>query len=161
MPGGQHGFVFILFGILGATVIFGIPWLIGAILPFVGSPTLGSPTGWILCLVGFGAGNIVAQIGIQGWSEAWRSWVTYAAIVIPVLGLAAIAGLYIQANPDSALLTKGTEIAKRVPTKVWIAIPLSIVVLIFVIPILSILIASAIPSRKKRNGGTSGSESKK
>ena len=34
-PGGSHGLAFIIFGLLGAGIVFGAAWLVTGILPFV------------------------------------------------------------------------------------------------------------------------------
>ncbi len=99
---GTHSFTFIIFGLFGAAIVFGVPWLMGKILPFVGPPAWGSTTAWVLGGVGLFGGYIVAQISITGWRETWRSWAMWALFMVALMGLGALAGivmLYSLANP--------------------------------------------------------------
>ena len=56
MPGGTHSGAYIIFGLIGAAVFYGVPWLAGKALPFVGPPAWGSTTAWVLCGTGLALG---------------------------------------------------------------------------------------------------------
>ena len=151
MPGGQYGLVYIISGLFGAAIVYGVPWLVGAILPFVESPSLDSTTGQVLCGVGAFAGFLLAQIALSGWGETWRSWAMWALFVVLIFGLSAIGSWYIQANPDSALLETITELVKKAPIEEE-ASPL----LLFIgIPIVLFVIMCAIAILKGDSGGAS------
>ena len=159
MAGGQHGFTFTIFGLFGAAIVFGVPWLAGKILPFMESPSFGSTTGWVLCGVGGVAGVILAQIALTGWHKTWRSWATYALLVGSIYGIFAIAGWYIEANPDSALLETITELGQNMslePENLLLLLFIGIPVVFIGIPIVVTVIALAIALLKGNSGGDSG-----
>ena len=159
MAGGQHGFTFTIFGLFGAAIVFGVPWLAGKILPFMESPSLGSTTGWVLCGVGGVAGVILAQIALTGWHKTWRSWATYALLVGSIYGIFAIAGWYIEANPDSALLETITELGQNMslePENLLLLLFVGIPIVFIGIPILLSVILLALVLLKGGSSGKSG-----
>ena len=119
-PGGSHGLVFTIFGLFGAGIVFGAAWLVTKILPFVDTVSFESTTGWVLCGVGGVAGCLLCQVALHGWREMLRSWVGWAMFVVPLYGLFAIVGWYVNANPDSTLveaiigLDKGTSESEKI-----------------------------------------------
>ena len=132
-PGGEHGLAYIIYGVVGAAIVFGAAWLVTLILPLVPTLSFGSTTGWVLCGVGAGAGLLLCQVSLHGWREMWRSWATWAMIVVPVMGLGSIVGWYFNANPDSALVETITELVNRVPEGALVPIVVLLPILGFVI----------------------------
>ncbi len=127
-PVGQYGLAYIIFGLFGAGIVFGVAWLVTKILPFVGTVSFGSTTGWVLCAVGGLAGCTLAHVGIHGWRETWQSWVQWAISMVVIYVPLSIVGWYINANPDSALVQTGYDLVRNMPIAVWFAIPITIVV---------------------------------
>ena len=146
---GQNSLIFIIFGLFGAGIVFGVPWLIGKILPFVGSPVWGSTTGWVLCGTGLFAGYLLAQISIYGWRETWRSWVMWVIFVVPLMGLGAIVGWYFQANPGHL------ETLKELGKKASITEDNFIIILVVGVPILLFAIMAVIAIWREYSRGKS------
>ena len=114
-PGGQNGLAYIVFGLIGAGIVFGVAWLVTVILPFVPTLRFGSTTGWVFCVVGLVAGYLLCQGAIDGWRETLRSWAMWALIAVPLFGLSGIVAWYINANPDSVLVETIIELVKKLP----------------------------------------------
>ena len=136
-PGGSHGLGFMLYILFGAGIVFGAAWLVTGILPFVDTVSFGSTTGWVLCGVGGVAGYLLCAVALDGWRDTWRSWAGWAMIVVPLFGLSAIVGWYIQAHPDSALVVAIAKLGQRVPEDAWLPI-------IVFFPVLALVILCAV-----------------
>ena len=126
MPGGQNGCAYLLFGLVGAGLLYGLAWILTAIAPFVPTLRWGSTAAWVVGIAGLFGGYLLCQVSLQGWDETRRSWASWAMFLIPIAVIAAALGWFIGRNRDAAWFSSVYELGERLMylmPSAWIATP--------------------------------------
>ncbi len=126
MPGGQNGCAYLLFGLVGAGLLYGLAWILCAIAPFVPTLRWGSTAAWVVGIAGLAGGYLLCQVSLQGWDETRRSWASWAMFLMPIAVIASALGWFIDRNRDAALLSSfvglGEKLMFMLPLA-WVAAP--------------------------------------
>ena len=134
MPGGQNGCAYMLFGLVGAGLLYGLAWILTAIAPFVPALRWGSTAAWVVGIAGLVGGYLLCQVSLQGWDKTRQSWATWAMFLIPIAIIAAALAWFIDRNRDSAWISSFYELGERLMFMLpwsWIAAPVIVFLAMF------------------------------